>query len=263
MADVKKFKYKKLKTLKKKEAWSKYTPEEMEDTEDQTLAFYRACFTRPVDPGTQQYLASQGGNAMQYWSVWNDFFLQAGIPCVQFYAEDYQCWSTSVTADLCKPQYYLRPMTDIDGNPVENPDANDMVNENTEILNILDSSARGGMNVMWFNGKKWKRVGAALDTAGFVGKADGYSLFVHHIYPPSQFDGATVGGWMVLIAPDDTAKLEDLDKDPAFPLGAEMKTLLESKKAQDPFPMAPRTLNTFAFGWLDWVNDFVNYKGEE
>jgi len=262
MADEKTYKFKKLAKLKKKDKWAKWSPEELEDNEDQTMAFYRTVFTRPVDPATLAYVQGQGQNPMSYWNVWNDFFLIQGIPVVQWYAEDYQCWSSSVASDCCKPQYFQRPIFDIDGNPQPNPDANDMINENTEVLNLLDPAKRDSMKHMWFNGKKWKRCGNTLDTPGFVGMADGFSVFIHHIYCPPTFDGATIGGYMVLMAPDDTNKFDELDKDPAFPVGAAMKTAFTPKNMKEPYPMAPRTLNSTAFNFLDWINDFVQYKPE-
>merc|ERR1712243_496628 len=82
----------------------------------------------------------------------------------------------------------------------------------------MDADSRKKTTTLCFSQKKFKRVGPALDTPGFVGKADGYSLFVAHIHVPNGDTKAEIasqgfcnqGGFIVCLAPDDTKTREQM-----------------------------------------------------
>lgn len=268
-SEVKPFKFKKMSKLKNKEPWNTYTPDELDEA-DAWATFFEA------------------GSHFGGYQRWCDFFDKLGVPMFQMFGSNYLPQTTSFGKinestfeleppldsngePLVQPRYYLRPCFDIDGNEVANDNVEDMVNENTEINNLLDKTTRDGMKELWYNGKKWKRMGPALGTPGFCGKCPGWAIYVHHVHPPKGADTANelatagviaMGGYMVAIAPDNTMKFDDLDKDAKFALGAKVKEHYTAINAKGPYSMEPKKLRTVCEGWLEMMNEWVNYKGD-
>jgi len=261
------FKFMKLKKLKAMDdqTWTERTSDDLDEEHEHFQAL------------SGDLTARFNGDADHPWDAYKDFMKMGGIPCFQVYDSVYGDYGYTVqvstvatpfdSADYVGPRTWVENLKDLDGN--ETGETKD-VDEHTSLNHLLDTETRNKMTTMCFNQKKFKRVGPALPTPGFIGKADGYSIYVAHIHVPNTDTKAeiasqgfaTQGGFIVCLAPDNTKTVDDMNADaaawaPAGAMAAVFNELGASKGVMD-----SRQMKTFVEGFLDWIGDFANYKYE-
>jgi len=217
------------------------------------------------------------------WDCYKDLFQRGGIPLFQVYDGVYleadnqgYCVQSSTVPNWYEytqetgytgPQIWTNEVKDIDGNVTDT----ETINECMAINALLDKESRENTRILYFQQKKFTRVGQAMETAGFVGKTKGYSIFVHHLHLRQEEDAAKAelaangyinqGGFMVCIAPDKKCTYNTLEEDaqtwtPAF----HIQTIMQENQMPGPYIMKAETLRNFCESFLEWNSDISNYK---